>query len=152
MTDWSKNEKTLMIIGVLTIAAILVGFVFLFIVTPMIERTAHDIERAAEKVKAEDDKKILPPTGDDLEYVGRWGDAISLGWTGKNTFVYEFKADGTYTYTNSGRVIKGKWGRLKGYNTQLVTRRDSDTYTSGSSLRKDSSGRVFCDGFALVKI
>ena len=153
MPDWSKNEKTLMIIGVLTIAVILIGFAFTLVVTPMIKQTTKDIERAVEKAKAEDDRKIMPPSGSDLDIVGKWGDAISIGWTGKNTLVYEFKADGTYTYTSSGTNIKGTWGRLKGYSNQLVTRRDSDTYSTGSPLRKDtSSGKIFCDGFALVRL
>ncbi len=151
MTDWTTNEKTLMIIGILTIAVILVGFVFLFVVNPMIHQAAQNMERAAQEAKAQDDRKIMTPSGSDLNFVGKWGDAISIGWTGKNTFVYQFNADGTYSYTSSGTTIKGTWGRLKG-NNQLVTRRDGDTYSSGSPLRKDSSGRVFCDGFSLTKL
>jgi len=150
MTDWNKDEKTLMIIGTLTIAIILVGFVLLFVVIPIINQTAHSIEKAAQDAKAQDDRKILPPSGDDLDYVGKWGDAISIGWTGKNTFVFEFKSDGTYTYSSSGTTIKGTWGRLK-YNNQLVSRQDSDSYSMGTSIRK-SGNRVYCDGFALTRI
>lgn len=152
MTDWTKNEKTLMTIGVLTIAVILVGFVLLFFVVPMIHQAARNVEHAAQEAKAQDDKKILPPSGSDLNLVGKWGDAISIGWTGKNTFVYQFNADGTYTFTSSGKTIKGTWGRQKG-NNQLVNRKDGDTYSSGSQLRQDSSsGKLFCDGFALIRI
>jgi hypothetical protein len=124
-----------------------VGFVLLLVVVPLINQTTHNLERAA----LQDDRKILTPSGSDLGIVGKWGDSMTLEWTGKNMITYEFNADGTYTFTNSGTIVKGKWGRLKG-NNQLVTRLDSDTSSSGSSLRTDSSGKLFCDGFTLVKI
>ena len=154
MTEWTNDEKTLIIIGVLIIAAVFAGFAFQFIVSPMITRVNDDMKHAAAEAKAKDDRQILSPTpSDQQKIVGKWGDAISIGWTGKNTFIYEFKTDGTYTYKdlNSGTTTTGKWGRLKG-NNQLVTRRDSDTYSSGSNLRVDSSGQVFCDSFRLTKI
>ncbi|OPY38420.1 MAG: hypothetical protein A4E35_00843 [Methanoregula sp. PtaU1.Bin051] len=155
MEGWNKSEKTLLIIGVFIIAAVLVGTVVYFIGMPMVQRSIEQAKHAAYEAKLKDDMTIIPPKGSDLDIAGRWVDAISYQWTGKPAFEYVFKTDGTYTfrYTERSSVTTGKWGRLKGSN-QLVTKRDSDTYefSSGSPLRTDSSGRLFCDGFALVRM
>ncbi len=153
MTEWNKDEKTLMIIGVLTIAAVLAVFTFLFIISPMIHGVQQDIRQAAAEAKVKDDAQILSPTSSDLQNVaGKWGDAISIGWTGKNTFVYEFKADGTFTTKHDTGVSRsGKWGRLKG-NNQLAYRYNGDSTMSSSNLRVDSSGQLYCDGFRMVRI
>jgi hypothetical protein len=155
MEGWNKSEKTLLIIGVFIIAAVLIGMVAYTIGMPMVQRSIAQAEQAAREAKALDDLTIIPPKGSDLDIAGRWVDAISYQWTGKPAFEYVFKADGTYTfrYTEQSVVTTGKWGRLKGSN-QLVTKRDSDTFrfSSGNQLRTDSSGRLFCDGFALVRM
>lgn len=153
MTDWSNSEKTLMIVGVLVIAVVLAGFAFLVIVSPMIHSVQQDMKQAAAEAKAKDDATILSPTSSDLKNVaGKWGDAISIGWTGKTTFVYEFKTDGTFTAKHdAGTSRSGTWGRQKG-NNQLVYSYDGGTYYSNQNLRVDSSGQLYCDGFRMVRI
>ena len=153
MTDWSNSEKTLMIIGVLVIAVVLAGFAYLVFLEPMIDRAQQDMKQAAAEAKAKDDAQILSPSSSDIQKVaGKWGDAIAIGWTGKNTFVYEFKADGTFTTKHDiGISRSGKWGRQKG-NNQLVYRYDGDPYIMNQNLRIDSSGQLYCDGFRMIRI
>ncbi len=153
MTDWSKSERTLMIFGVLVIAVVLAGFAYLLIVGPMIHSVQQDMKQAAAEAKAKDDARIMPPTSSDIsDIAGKWGDAIAIGWTGKNSFVYEFKADGTFTTKhNTGTSRSGKWGRLKG-NNQLSYLYDGNPYYTSQKLRIDSSGQLYCDGFRMIRI
>ena len=152
MDGWDKSEKTLLLVGVITIAIVLVGIMVLFVVVPMIHESIRNGENIARELKENDDNILLPPTGNDLKIVGKWCDAVQYSWTGKVIDIYEFKADGTY-FSNVGSRSPGKgtWGRLKG-NNKLVTRYLGRT-TGGSDLKFDSSGaRLSIDSLYNVRV
>lgn len=140
MEGWNAKEKTVLLGGILIIAAVLVGFMFFIFIVPTVEKTTNRMQSDARDAAEKDSKTLQSLSAADRNIAGSWS-RVS-GSTGA-TVIYEFKDDGTglWYYGNSAYGTDpagtGHWGRLKGTNA-LVYREGSGRFYSDYTMSYDT--------------